>query len=162
MNWEAIGAVGEIIGAVAVVVSLIYLATQLRQSNELARENAYREVQHGLDAVMSELGRDEGLHKIWREGLYERKQLNDVDRERLGFLLNRGFGSLNVAYHASRTNSDVRAFCIERLDSYLANPVVREWWARQRMMQPEPFRSLVDQRANEIAKTEGAAVEQST
>ena len=32
MNWEAIGATGEIVGAIAVVVTLIYLATQIRQN----------------------------------------------------------------------------------------------------------------------------------
>ena len=30
MNWEAIGAIGELIGAVAVVATLIYLAVQIR------------------------------------------------------------------------------------------------------------------------------------
>ena len=34
MNWEAIGALGEIAGALAVVASLVYLATQIRQSNK--------------------------------------------------------------------------------------------------------------------------------
>jgi hypothetical protein len=32
MNWEAIGAIGEILGAVAVVATLGYLATQIKQS----------------------------------------------------------------------------------------------------------------------------------
>ena len=32
MNWDAIGAIGEIVGAMAVVVTLIYLAAQVRQS----------------------------------------------------------------------------------------------------------------------------------
>ncbi len=32
MNWEAIGAIGELIGAVAVLVTLIYLAVQVRQA----------------------------------------------------------------------------------------------------------------------------------
>ena len=31
MNWEAIGAIGEFVGAVAVVVTLIYLAVQVRR-----------------------------------------------------------------------------------------------------------------------------------
>ena len=31
MNWDAIGAVGEILGAAAVVATLIYLARQMRQ-----------------------------------------------------------------------------------------------------------------------------------
>lgn len=37
MNWEAIGAISEIIGAIAVVVTLVYLAIQIRQSNREAR-----------------------------------------------------------------------------------------------------------------------------
>lgn len=32
MNWEAIGAVGEIVGALAVVATLIYVAIQIRQN----------------------------------------------------------------------------------------------------------------------------------
>ena len=32
MNWEAIGAIGEAVGAAAVVASLLYLAVQLRGS----------------------------------------------------------------------------------------------------------------------------------
>ena len=32
MNWDAIGAVGEIFGAIAVFVSLIYLAVQTRNN----------------------------------------------------------------------------------------------------------------------------------
>ncbi|MDH4054457.1 MAG: hypothetical protein OEW73_02610 [Gammaproteobacteria bacterium] len=34
MNWEAIGAIGELVGAIGVVVTLIYLAYQIRQNTE--------------------------------------------------------------------------------------------------------------------------------
>ena len=34
MDWDAVGAIGEIIGAVAVVVTLIYLAAQIRQNTK--------------------------------------------------------------------------------------------------------------------------------
>ena len=37
LNWEAIGAVGEILGALAVVGSLVYLASQIRTQNREAR-----------------------------------------------------------------------------------------------------------------------------
>ena len=30
MNWDAIGAIGEILGAIAVVATLFYLAVQIR------------------------------------------------------------------------------------------------------------------------------------
>ena len=37
MNWEALGAIGEIVGAVAVVVTLGYLAVQIRQNTRSAK-----------------------------------------------------------------------------------------------------------------------------
>ena len=41
MNWDAIGAIGEVVGAVAVVVTLLFLSLQLRQNTRTVR-NAYR------------------------------------------------------------------------------------------------------------------------
>jgi len=40
MNWDAVGAIGEIVGAVAVVLTLGYLAVQTRQSRLAAQETA--------------------------------------------------------------------------------------------------------------------------
>ena len=37
MNWDAIGAIGEIVGAFAVVLSLVYLGTQVRAQNKESR-----------------------------------------------------------------------------------------------------------------------------
>ena len=55
MNWEAVGAIAEALGAAGVVVSLIYLASQVRQSNILARNQA-RQTWMQLDQA--------DLHKI--------------------------------------------------------------------------------------------------
>ena len=40
MNIQDIGAIGEVVGAIAVVVTLIYLATQIRQNNQLLRSGS--------------------------------------------------------------------------------------------------------------------------
>ena len=37
MDWNAIGAVGEVAGAIAVLVTLVYLATQVRHSSQQTR-----------------------------------------------------------------------------------------------------------------------------
>lgn len=42
MNWQAIGAVGEILGALAVVVTLGYLAVQLRESRKATAADIYQ------------------------------------------------------------------------------------------------------------------------
>ena len=40
MNWEALGAVAELLGAIAVFATLAYLSVQIRQSNVVMREQA--------------------------------------------------------------------------------------------------------------------------
>jgi hypothetical protein len=40
MNWEAISAIGEIIGAISVVITLFYLAIQLRQNTSQVKHSA--------------------------------------------------------------------------------------------------------------------------
>jgi hypothetical protein len=42
MNWQAIGAMGEAIGALAVVLTLGYLAVQVRDTRKLLRANAHQ------------------------------------------------------------------------------------------------------------------------
>jgi len=44
MNWDAMGAIGEVIGAITVVASLIYLAGQIRHTNRLANSNSLQSV----------------------------------------------------------------------------------------------------------------------
>ena len=39
MNWDAIGAIAELLGAVGVIASLVYLAGQIRHSREQMGEN---------------------------------------------------------------------------------------------------------------------------
>ncbi len=38
MNWDAIGAVGEIVGAAGVILSLVYLAAQIRHNTKQVDE----------------------------------------------------------------------------------------------------------------------------
>lgn len=38
MNWEMIGAIGEWAGALAVVITLVYLSSQIRQAKEATRQ----------------------------------------------------------------------------------------------------------------------------
>ena len=44
MNWDAIGAIGEIIGAAAVVASLVYLAVQIQSQNRESRMSSMHDI----------------------------------------------------------------------------------------------------------------------
>ena len=50
MNWDAIGAIAELLGAIGVIASLVYLATQIRHSREQMQENTRGPI-YGLPAV---------------------------------------------------------------------------------------------------------------
>ncbi len=51
MNWEAIGAIGEVVGAAAVVVTLGFLIFQLRQSTFALRQQSARESTSSLQQI---------------------------------------------------------------------------------------------------------------
>jgi len=44
MNWDALGAIGETFGAAAVLITLLYLAAQVRQANVMATFETTREI----------------------------------------------------------------------------------------------------------------------
>ena len=46
MNWDAIAAVSETISSIAVIVSLVYLARQIHQSNILSQSQTRTELRH--------------------------------------------------------------------------------------------------------------------
>ena len=48
MNWDAIGAVGEVVGAAGVIASLIYLAVQIRQNTRSVEAATYQSVADSL------------------------------------------------------------------------------------------------------------------
>jgi len=45
VDWDAIGAVGEVLGAIAVIATLLYLGTQISQTNRIAKSSVARELQ---------------------------------------------------------------------------------------------------------------------
>ncbi len=51
VNWGAIGAIGEILGAIAVFVTLIYLAAQIRQNTKSVTTATYDSVTSGITQV---------------------------------------------------------------------------------------------------------------
>jgi hypothetical protein len=90
LNWEAIGAIGEIVGAAAVVVTLIYLALQVRLSREatLAHTRSLRSsarIESGRywteEVIRMALSPDMAM--IVSQGMSDARQLSDEERERL-------------------------------------------------------------------------------
>ena len=51
MNWDAIGAIAETIGTVAVLITLVYLAIQLRTANKQRELESLRHSWDGLNEI---------------------------------------------------------------------------------------------------------------
>ncbi len=77
MNWEAIGALGEIVGALAVVLTLAYLAIQVRHAKAAATDSNRLERSKGVRDMMLASAADSGL----RENLTKGLQLSDYYNE---------------------------------------------------------------------------------
>ena len=78
MNWDAIGAMGEIIGAVAVIATLYYLSNQIKiNSDQLEKANDYQRAQSTMDSnsfyvqVWQPLMQDAELASIYLKGINE-------------------------------------------------------------------------------------------
>ena len=64
MNWDAIGAVAEVIGAAAVLGSLLYLAYQIRQGTEVARSVARQGIAETAIAELSSVVENADLAEL--------------------------------------------------------------------------------------------------
>ena len=67
MNWDAISAIGNAVGAVGVTATLGYLVVQLKHNNRQMRLTAANVVTEELQAMFSLLATDESLSAIFSE-----------------------------------------------------------------------------------------------
>lgn len=83
MNWEAIAAIAELAGALAVVISLVYLASQVRSGTRTlkttTRDSSFVSLMDFNHAVMS----DPDLAYIFQVGCHDYDALEERERARL-------------------------------------------------------------------------------
>ena len=94
MNWDAVGAIGSILGAIAVVVTLFYLAAQMRQNTRAMRASARQALIDTFYDHVWEMGRDAELSDLIGRGLSDFDALSDTERARFDHLLSRWEGNL--------------------------------------------------------------------
>ena len=54
MNWDVVGAIGELIGALAVILTLFYLASQIRQNTQMMRSTVREQRTASTQKALSE------------------------------------------------------------------------------------------------------------
>jgi hypothetical protein len=86
MNWEAISAVGEIVSAIAVVVTLVYLAVEVRRGTAATRAATVQAMAALDQDFLLTLGSDPVVAQIWATYLSEPHRLS-VEQARQGHFL---------------------------------------------------------------------------
>jgi hypothetical protein len=89
MNWEAIGAIGEIGGALGVIVTLIYLSVQLRQNTKASRLAAIQAANENSSRFSEMITSDPELGELVWRGLGAPDTLDPSEKRRF-------IGALNV------------------------------------------------------------------
>jgi hypothetical protein len=90
LNWEMISAIGELLGAAAVVLSLAYLARQIAGSNRLARAEAWRSSIDNVNSINAAFGIDPEFRRVLNQVMIHgatRDDLSEEDRLLIGTYL---------------------------------------------------------------------------
>jgi len=150
VNWDAVGAIGEVAGAVAVVATLFYLAAQIRQNSNEIVDSRTQGILELMIKTRSELA--EGRIAEIQAKIDAEKEL--TPEEEIRFRAHRA-ENMNIweAYHfnsrAGKINSDLDEVMESRLMFSLTgdNPASlknRTLWERTRMLYSNEFRNYVD------------------
>ena len=135
MNWDSIGAIAEVAGVVAILISLVYLATQIRQSNIIAAAEAEREIlqswMRGLEGFID----SHQTTEFFLKGLSDFESLSSIEKTRFSYRLT----ELNMVYISALENEEkglIASHLVEAFGnaffSYVNSPGGRTWWALHR------------------------------
>lgn len=141
MNWQAIGAIGEVAGAVAVVITLIYLTLQLRQNALQIRLNSSQTASNTYSSRIREVLSDPAQLALFRAGLADWEQLAPDDQARFHALM-MGF---QVSYLQNRQLYQARVIPADVFNAWeedwiriLKCPGAQTWWRwAQNMLDPD-------------------------
>jgi hypothetical protein len=147
VNWEMLGAIGEILGAFGVIATLGYLAVQLRANTRALRLEAEREAFDGIRLILAQLSGDAELARIIRVGLEGMDSLDADEAMRFGGWL------------LSNTNNWLRIHSFEREGTVQRNLAdatrrirrdivqtrgYRQWFELRKHWIPDEFREALE------------------
>ncbi len=163
MSIIELGAIGELVGSVAVIGTLIFIAIQIRQNTHQLRENARTLRTNALDEtqrISNEFRRhvidDRSVAEIWVRGQSDPASLDEIDRTRFDFIAAELFYHYQSTFRRARSAADPEhwdSWAPGRVTSLLSQPGLNDWWSRRRGFFFEDFVVEIDR----IVSDTGAA-----
>lgn len=147
MNWDAIGALGEVLGAIAVVVTIFYLAIQTRRATQANLATAFQDHFQAVNQQISEMWSASNAELMIR-GLQGFSELRPPDKGRFDAHLTNMFNLFETSMVHEEQNL-LGPETIENWQWYMRNhlliyPGVQEWWALKKPLYPPLVREWID------------------
>lgn len=148
MNWDAVSAVAEVIGALAVVFTLMYLAIQMKHSTLAVNQAAQQSMVAEMGASMDLLFADPKGAELWLKGIASFASLTAVEKVRFTCLLHH-FTRVVEQAHLSFRVGTLDAPTWQGLEAQsrdvFGSPGIQQWWSLRRHWYSEAFRSFADE-----------------
>ena len=147
MDLQTLANLGEVVGAAVVVLSLIYLAVQVRQNTQAQRTENYSRAQDRLAAIQSMLGKDSEISLIVSKGALDTSKLTPQERMRFTWSMYEVFGAFEFMFHASRTDAipeEVWTRWSSAVAWWLTFPGIQAWWQARPIPFTESFTAFME------------------
>src|SRR5204862_6573242 len=79
VNWEAISAIGQLVGALAVVISLLYLAREVRRSAHATRVASMHSLSDKFNRWSQQLAEQPQLSELYYRGIHDSESLEGAE-----------------------------------------------------------------------------------
>jgi hypothetical protein len=153
MDLATLAQLGEFIGGLFVVVSIVYLAHQVRQNTLSLRTENYARALDRLSTLQSKLSSDAELNRIVVIGAQTPDALTRSERMRFTWSLYELLGAAEFVFHQARLGAlpdEVWDRWRATMVWWLANPGIQAWWAAK----PTPFSSSFEAFADEVIRSQ--------
>jgi len=147
MDLQSLANLSEVIGSVVVVISLIYLAVQVRQNTQAQRMENYSRGLDRLAAMQSMLSQGNELSLLLSRGAIDSSKLTSQERVRFTWALYEAFGAFEFMFHASKSNAipeEVWSRWSAGVAYWLSFPGVQNWWQARPIPFTVSFTAFVD------------------
>ena len=147
MNWEALGAIGELVGAAAVFISLLYLGIQIRNSRRSDQIIASANLSRSIDDWVREIVQDAELHELYRNGISDYESLHRDEKGRFGLLMFQYFRAIEAGWILARSGFVDRSYWAgveHSMQLVIASTGGRKAFNRYRQMLGPEFAAEVD------------------
>ena len=148
MSLDDLGNIGELVAAIGVIASLIYLAVQIRQNTRSVRAATHHSAMRGASETQNVLAQSNDAARVFRIGSREPGELTEDERLRFDSMLLSIFMWFEDAFFQYQQSMVDREYWEGRqraLLSQLKRPGTASWWTRRSHFFARSFVSYVNQ-----------------